>query len=119
MIEDLNYFGFVFETLVMRDLRIYLTPLNGTVCHYRDKNGLECDMVTVLPDGRYGLIQAKLGQDEESVANAVEKLQALESKIDTEKTMEPSFRAVITGNGKYAYKREDGIYVVPIGCLKP
>lgn len=119
LIGDLNYFGFVFETLVIRDLRVYLTPLGGTVYHYRDRSGLECDMVAVLPDGRYGLIQVKLGQTEAMVADAAEKLSTLTTRLDTTKMNEPSFRMIITGNGAYAYKREDGIYIVPIGCLGP
>lgn len=120
LIGDLKYFGFVFEALAFRDLRVYATPLDGTVYHYRDKNGLECDAVVVLPDGRYGLIQTKLGQDQASVDDGVEKLNTLAKKIDTSKMLEPSFMMVLTGNGIYAYRRpEDGIYVVPIGCLKP
>ena len=119
LIDDLNYFGFVFETLVMRDLRTYLTPLDGSVYHYRDRNGLECDMVAVLPDGKYGLIQVKLGQIDEIVDEAANKMKVLVEKIDVDKMKEPSFMAVITGNGKVAYKREDNVYVIPIGCLKP
>ncbi|MBQ7802759.1 ATP-binding protein [Candidatus Saccharibacteria bacterium] len=119
LIGDLRYFGFLFETLAFRDLRIYLSPSDGKVYHYRDKNGLECDAVTVLPDGKYGLIQIKLGFDDETINQAVEKLNALRDKIDPEKMKLPSFMMVITGVGQYAYRREDGIYVVPIGCLKP
>ena len=119
LLGDLNYFGFVFETLVFRDLRVYVEPLEGNVYHYRDKNGLECDAVVVLPDGKYGLVQIKLGQTNEMIIDGVDKLLKLSSKIDTTRMPEPSFMAVITGNGKYAYRRpEDGIYVIPIGCLK-
>lgn len=119
LLGGLNYFGFVFETLVFRDLRVYMEPLDGSVYHYRDKNGLECDAVVVLPDGKYGLIQIKLGQTSEMIADGVDKLIKLRDKIDTTKMPEPSFMAVITGNGKYAYQRpEDGVYIVPVGCLK-
>lgn len=119
LIGDLNYFGFLFETLVIRDLRVYLTPLGGRAYHYRDRSGLECDIVAVLPDGRYGLIQIKLGQTDEMIADAADKLNRLSARLDTTKMNEPSFMAVITGNGTFAYRREDGIYVLPIGCLAP
>ena len=118
LIENLNYFGFLFETLAFRDLRVYATPLEGEVQHYRDKNGLECDAVVSLSDGRYGLIEIKLGQTPEIVDEAVDRLVALRDKIDPEKMPLPSFMMVLTGNGTYAYRRkEDGVYVVPIGCL--
>ena len=119
LVGDLKYFGFLFETLVFRDLRVYATPLEGEVSHYRDKNGLECDAVISLPDGRYGLVEIKLGQTPESITEAVDKMTTLRNKIDPEKMPLPSFMMVLTGNGTYAYRREDGVYVVPIGCLGP
>jgi len=119
LMEDLNYFGLLFETLAFRDLRVYATPLRGEVAHYRDGNGLECDAVVSLQDGRYGLIQVKLGQTEEDIQDAIDKMNSLQDGLDLDKMTPPSFKMVLTGNGVYAYKREDGVYVVPIGCLKP
>lgn len=119
LVGDLKYFGFLFETLAFRDLRVYTMPLEGEVSHYRDKNGLECDAVISLPDGRYGLVEIKLGQTPEAIDEAVSKMTTLRNKIDPEKMSLPSFMMVLTGNGAYAYRREDGIYVVPIGCLRP
>ena len=115
--NDLNTFGFVFETLCIRDLRVYADSLNGNVYHYKDANGLECDAVIHLRDGSYGLIEIKLGSDE-SIEEGAKNLKSLQSKIDTTKMKNPSFFMVIVGVGKYAYRREDGVYVVPIGCLK-
>lgn len=119
LLADLNTFGFIFETLVVRDLRIYAEPLDGTVYHYRDKNGLECDTVISLRDGRYGLAEIKLGQDDDTMAEAANRLTTLERTIDSDKMGKPSFMAIITANGTVAYRRpEDGIYIVPIACLK-
>lgn len=119
LISDLNTFGFIFETLVMRDLSVYAGPLNGKVYHYRDKGGLECDAVVHLKDGRYGLIEIKLGADKDSINGGAERLSTLASKIDLDKMPAPAFKAVIVGNGQYAYLRpEDDTYIIPIGCLK-
>lgn len=118
LINDLKTFGFIFETLCARDLRVYTEPLRGTVYHYRDKNGLECDAVIHLHNGRYGLVEIKLGGDK-SIADGCRTLKALESKIDTDRMSVPSFLMVLTGIGQYAYKRPDGICIVPIGCLGP
>lgn len=117
LINDLNTFGLLLETMAVRDLRVYAEALNGKVYHYRDKNGLECDAVVHLRDGRYGLVEIKLGGDE-LINEGVETLKTLASKIDSTKMKEPSFMMVLTGVGTYAYKREDGVYVVPITCLK-
>ena len=117
MISDLKTFGFLFETMCVRDLRIFADALNGEVYHYRDKEGLECDAVVHLRNGSYGLVEIKLGGDrliEEGSAN----LKALAEKIDTDKMKKPSFLMVLTGTGNYAYRRPDGVYVVPLGCLK-
>ena len=116
-LNDLNTFGLFFETMAVRDLRVYAQALDGELYHYRDKNGLECDAVLHRRNGTYGLIEIKLGGDgliEEGAAN----LNALEEKIDTTKMKAPSFKMVLTGTGMYAYRRKDGVYVVPIGCLK-
>lgn len=117
LINDLNTFGLMFETLCIRDLRIYAEALSGTVYHYRDKNGLECDAVVHLRDGRYGLIEIKLG-DEKLIEYGALTLKALAEKIDTTKMKSPSFLMVITATGDYAYRREDGVLVCPIGALK-
>lgn len=117
LINDLNTFGFLFETLCIRDLRIYAESLNGNVYHYRDKDGQECDAVIYLRNGKYGLIEIKLGGDK-LIEEGVNTLKSMERKIDTSKMNKPSFLMVLTGSGKYAYKREDGVYIVPIGCLK-
>lgn len=117
LINDLNTFGLVFETLCVRDLRVYAESINGSVYHYRDASDLECDAVIHLRNGSYGLIEIKLGGDKlvnESAANLVK----MSNKIDTDKMNSPSFLMVLTATGKYAYQREDGVYVVPIGCLK-
>lgn len=117
LIEDLNTFGLLFETLAVRDLRVYVDALNGQIYHYRDKNGLECDAVLHLRNGNYGLIEIKLGGDTLIEAGA-KTLKQLADKIDTTKMKSPSFLMVLTGVGQYAYLRDDGVYVVPIGCLK-
>lgn len=117
LIEDLNTFGLLFETLAVRDLRVYADALNGQIYHYRDKSGLECDAVLHLRNGNYGLIEIKLGGDTLIEAGA-KTLKQLADKIDTTKMKSPSFLMVLTGVGQYAYLRDDGVYVVPIGCLK-
>ena len=117
LIGDLNTMGLFFETLCIRDLRVFADALDGAVYHYRDKNGLECDAVIHLRNGKYGLVEVKLGGDRlvnEGAAN----LLTLKEKINTEKMNEPSFMMVLTGTGDYAYRRKDGVFVVPIGCLK-
>ncbi|MBQ9017560.1 ATP-binding protein [Candidatus Saccharibacteria bacterium] len=119
LFEDLNTFGFIFETLCIRDLRVYADALGGKVSHYRDSNGLECDAVVRIPGGRYGLVQLKLGGNEDEINDAAMKMQALAGIIDTKREKAPAFMAVVTGVQSYAYQREDGVYVVPIGCLKP
>ena len=118
LINDLNTFGLLFETLCVRDLRVYADALGGTVYHYRDKSNLECDAVVHLENGSYGLIEIKLGGDS-LIKEGAENLQLLANKLDTTKMKKPSFLMVLTGVGDYAYKRpEDGVLVVPIGCLK-
>lgn len=117
LIEDLNTCGLFFETMCIRDLRVYADALDGTVYHYRDKNGLECDAVVHLRNGSYGLIEIKLG-GEKLIEDGAKTLTALSNIIDTTRMKAPAFRMVLTGTGDFAYKRTDGIYVVPIGCLK-
>ena len=117
LINDLNTFGLLFETLCIRDLRVYAESIKGKVYHYRDANDLECDAVIHLRDGSYGLIEIKLGGDS-LINEGADTLKKLESRIDVTKMKNPSFLLVLTATGKYAYRREDGVYVVPIGCLK-
>ena len=118
LINDLNTFGLLFETLCVRDLRVFAEALDGKVYHYRDKSGLECDAVVHLRNGNYGLIEIKLGGDS-LIKEGVDALIDLKDKIDTTKMKKPSFLMVLTAVGQYAYKRsEDGVLIVPIGCLK-
>ena len=117
LINDLNTFGFLFETLCIRDLRVFADALNGEVYHYHDKDGLECDAVVHLRNGNYGLIEIKLGGDR-LIEEGAKSLKSMEAKIDTDKMNTPSFLMVLTGTGDYAYRRQDGVYVVPIGCLR-
>lgn len=118
LINDLIDFGFYFETLAVRDLRVYADALDGEVFHYRDKNGLECDAVLHRRNGSYGLIEIKIG-GADNIEKGAKTLKDLASKIDTTKMKAPSFMMVVTGIGQYAYRRPDGVCVVPIGCLKP
>lgn len=117
LIEDLKTFGFLFETMCVRDLRVFADALNGTVYHYRDKDGLECDAVIHLRNGNYGLIETKLGGDS-LIDDGAKTLSALARKIDTDTMKSPAFSMVLVGVGDYAYRRPDGVYVVPIGCLR-
>jgi len=117
LINDLNTMGLFFETLCVRDLRVYAESLDGNVYHYRDKSGLECDAVIHLRNGKYGLVEIKLGGDG-LIDDGAKNLLKLRDKIDTSKMKEPSFLMVLTAVGKYAYKREDGVFVVPVGVLK-
>ena len=119
LMNDLNSMGFFFEAMCVRDLRVFAEALNGKVYHYRDKSGLECDAVIHLRNGQYGLIEIKLGGDS-LIHDGAATLTALEAQIDTTRMKSPAFKMILTATGEYAYRRpEDGIYVVPIGCLKP
>ena len=118
LINDLKTFGLFFETLCVRDLRVYASALDGEVFHYRDSNGLECDAVIHLDNGKYGLIEIKLGGSD-LIEDGAKTLKKLASSIDTGKMRAPSFLMVLTGIGDYPYRRpDDGVLVVPIGCLK-
>lgn len=119
LIHDLNTFDFIFETLCIRDLRVYAEATSKHVSHYRDSNGLECDAVIHAQNGKYGLVQIKLGSDDETIEQAATKLRELANEIDSTVMEKPTFSMILVGNAPYAYRREDGIYVVPIGCLKP
>lgn len=117
LIKDLNSMGLFFETMGIRDLRVYAESLDGEVYHYRDRSGLECDAVIHLRNGSYGLVEIKLGGDL-LIEEGSRKLKKLSNIIDTERMNAPSFLMVLTGVGRYAYRRPDGVYIVPIGCLK-
>jgi len=115
LLKDFNTFGLFFESLCVRDLRVYAETIDGEVFHYRDAYGLEADAVVVLKDGRWGAIEVKMGNSE--IEKAAKNLLKLKETIDTEKMNEPSFLMVLTASD-YAYRREDGVLIVPIGCLK-
>lgn len=115
--NDIKTLGFFFENLVIRDLRVYADSIDGNVYHYLDNTNLECDAIIHLKNGKYGLIEIKLGGDENIEKGAIT-LNRLEKKIDTEKMHKPSFKMIIIGIGKFAYQREDGVLVVPITSLK-
>lgn len=117
LINDLKSFGFFFEDLVVRDLRVYAEALDGELYHYRDSNGLECDTVLHRRNGSYALMEVKLG-GEQNIEDGAKSMLSLAKNIDTDKMSAPSFMAVIIGVGQYAYQRKDGVYVIPIGCLR-
>lgn len=118
LIHDLNTMGFLFENLAVRDLRIYSELLDGNVYHYRDKSGLECDAVVHLRNGSYGLVEIKLGGDK-LIEDGAETLKTLSGLIDTNSMKKPSFMMVLCAQAPFAYKRNDGVYVVPITSLRP
>jgi len=115
LLSDFNTFGLLFESLCIRDLRIYADSIDGSVYHYRDKNGLEIDAVIQLADGRWGAVEVKLGAGE--VDKACNNLLRLKQVVDTDKMNEPSFLMVLTGT-EYAFQMKNGIWIVPLGCLK-
>lgn len=115
LMKDLNTFGYLFESLCVRDLRIYSQVLKGDVLHYQDNTGLEADAIIALHDGRWGAVEVKMGQ--KKVDEAAENLLKLKARVDEDKANPPSFLMVLTGSG-YAYRRKDGVFCVPIGCLK-
>lgn len=117
LVNDLESFGLFFEDLVVRDLRVFAEALDGRLYHYRDGNGLECDIALHRRDGSYALLEIKLGGEDNINAGAASIIE-LSKNIDTDRMPLPSFMAVIIGVGKYAYRRKDGVYVIPIGCLK-
>ncbi|MGL4485328.1 MAG: ATP-binding protein [Anaerovoracaceae bacterium] len=114
LLKDIRTFGLLFESLVVRDLRVYAECLDGKVYHYRDRSGLEADAIIHLNDGRWGAIEVKLGARD--VEEAAKNLLKLAKKIDTDKMKASTFLMVVTGT-EYGYVREDGVIVVPVGCL--
>ncbi len=117
LLNDLNTMGFFFENMCIRDLRVYVDSLNGDLYHFRNKNGLECDCVIHLKNGSYGLVEIKLGGDI-LISEGINNLVKLSSDIDSNLMKQPSFKMIITAIGDYAYKTKEGIFIVPIGCLK-
>ena len=117
LLNDINTLGLLFENMVIRDLKIYAESIDGEVLHYRDKNGLECDAIIQLKNGDYGLIEIKLG-GKSLIEQGIKSLNKLESILDFESMNKPKFKAVICGISSFAYKTQDGTYVIPIGCLK-
>ena len=115
LLKDLNFTGFIFENMCMRDLKIYSEAIEARLSFYKDKNDFEVDCILELADGKWGAIEIKLGAGE--IPMAVNNLTKFKENIDAEKFGEPSFLMVLTGD-IYSYKRDDGIYVVSIGCLK-
>ena len=115
LLTDFNTFGLLFESMAIRDMRVYAQANDGKVFHYRDRNDLEADAVIHLADGRWGAVEMKMGSKE--IEKGVENLKKIKDRVNTEKMMEPSFLMVLTA-GEYAYRRDDGVYIVPIGCLK-
>ncbi|MCQ2266016.1 MAG: DUF4143 domain-containing protein, partial [Bacteroidales bacterium] len=118
LLNDLNTMGLIFETMAVRDLRTCADALDGEIFHYRDSNGLECDAIIHLRNGQYGLIEIKLG-GKNLIDDGAMTLNKFASTIDTDAMNTPSFKMILTAVGNLAYKRNDGIYVVPIACLKP
>lgn len=117
LINDMSTFGLFFESMAVRDLRTYADALNGDLFHFRDASGLECDAVLHRRNGEYGLIEIKLGGNN-NIEKGAETLKHLAEVIDTDKMKAPAFLMVLIGVGQYAYRRPDGVFVVPIGCLK-
>ena len=117
LLNDLPTFGLFFETLAIRDLRTYAEQLGGRLYHYHDKSGLECDAVLRLENGRYGLVEIKTG-GEALVAKGEKSLKALAEKIDTVKMPNPSFMMILTADGDFTYRTDNGILVCPIGCIR-
>ena len=117
LMNDLKTFGLYFESMAVRDLRIYADSLGGDLYHFRDSSGLECDAVLHLRNGEYALIEIKLG-GKDNIDKGAESLKTLANKIDTGKMKAPAFLMVLTGVRQYAYRRPDGVFVVPIGSLK-
>ena len=119
LIMDFNSFGLIYESLALRDLKVYSEAIGGNLYYYRDQNGVECDAVIHLDDGKWAGIEIKLGNTDEILDGAAKSLLSFKNTIDSEIMREPSFLMILSGTSSYAYRRKDGVYVVPIGCLKP
>ena len=108
----------IFESLALRDLQVYAQSLDGDLFYYRDKNGLECDAIIHLADGKWGAVEIKLGADQTTIDKAAENLLKFSEIVDTGQMKEPSCLMILSGISGYAYRRPDGVLVVPIGCLR-
>ena len=117
--KDFNSFGLIFESLAIRDLRIYTEAMEGQLFYYRDKNGLECDAVLHTIDGKWAGIEIKLGDGLEVIDDAAKQLLKFAETIEDSEIQKLAFLAVVSGTAKVAYRRKDGVFVVPIGCLRP
>ncbi len=117
LIQDLNYLGYLFESLVVRDLRIYAQSLDGSILHYRDNTGLEVDAIAETRAGHWAAFEVKLGGDQ-AIERAARSLRSFVERVDTDKVGPPASLGVIVATG-YAYQRPDGIGVIPIGALGP
>jgi uncharacterized protein len=115
LLQDFNTFGLLFESLCIRDLRVYAQAIDGEVFHYRDKSGLEADAIVHLKDGRWGAVEVKMGTKE--IEKAAGNLKILREKINLDKMKEPSFLMVLTAT-EFGYQRDDEVYIIPIGCLR-
>jgi len=118
LMRDVSSFGLFFETMAVRDLRVYADAIGARVSHYHDKSDLECDAIVHLDDGTCGLIEVKLG-GEALIDAAADTLKELSGKLDLSRTKAPAFRMVLVADGDFAYRRDDGVVVCPIGCLRP
>ncbi|MCL2655754.1 MAG: DUF4143 domain-containing protein [Coriobacteriia bacterium] len=116
LLNDFNTLGFLFESLCIRDLRIYAESLHASIAHYRDARGLECDAILELPDGTWGAIEVKFGTETED--QAAEQLLTLKKEVSSWHGGTAAFLVILTA-GEIAYQRNDGVYVVPLACLKP
>lgn len=116
LLSDLNTMGYLFESLCVRDLRVYMRSMGGGVFHYRDKTGLEADAILRKPNGEWAGVEVKLG-GQKRIDEAAANLLALAHRVDAKRTGAPKFLMVVTG-GQYAYTRPDGVHVVPLGCLR-
>ena len=119
LIKDFNSFGLIFESLAMRDLRVYIEAIEGDLFYYRDKTGLECDAILHTVDGKWAGIEVKLGDGKEVIDAAAKQLLKLSNVVDDASVQKPTFLAVLSGTAKIAYRRPDGVLVIPIGCLAP
>lgn len=119
LVKDFNSFGLIFESLAMRDLRVYIEALEGQLFYYRDKTGLECDAVLHTVDGKWCGIEVKLGDGVEVINAAAKQLLKFANLVDSGEMREPAFLAILSGTAKIAYRRPDGVFVIPIGCLGP
>jgi len=117
LMNDLDTFGLLFENFAVRDLRVYMQLLGGQVFNYRDKGGLEADAIVHLHNGKWGAIEIKLG-GEALINKGAASLLDLANKVDTDKMSKPTFLMVLTAADEFVYRRPDGVFVVPIGCLK-